>query len=189
MVKLGKRFEQAIALAIELHGSQKRKFGKTPYISHLLCVAALVLQDGGDEEQAIAALLHDAVEDRGGRATLERIEKAFGARVAEMVEACSDSMEWPKKPWRQRKEGHLARLKDAPPEVCRVMLADKLCNTRSLLRGLRENGPQVWRHFNGGRDGSLWYFRQMQALLSAKAPGYMADELARVLDEIERLAG
>lgn len=187
--KMGKRFRQAFELALELHGGQKRKMGKTPYISHLMCVASLVMQDGGDEDEAIVALLHDAPEDRGGHKTLARIEEMFGSHVAEMVEACSDSLEWPKRPWQERKDGHLARLQDALPEVCHVLLADKLCNGRSLLRGLRENGGNAWNYFHGGKEGTLWYFRQMYELLSAKKPCYLADELGRVLEEIERLAG
>ena len=186
---MGKRFQQAFELALDLHGSQKRKMGRTPYISHLMCVSALVIQDGGDEDEAIAALLHDAPEDRGGRKTLARIETLFGSHVAEMVEACSDSLEWPKRPWQERKDGHLARLKEAPPEVCHVLLADKLCNGRSLLCGLREHGEHAWDYFHGGKEGTLWYFRQMYTLLAAKKPCYLADELGRVLTEIERLAG
>jgi (p)ppGpp synthase/HD superfamily hydrolase len=186
--KLGRRFEQALKLAMQLHRKQKRKISRTPYFSHLMEVAALVLQDGGSEDQAITALLHDAAEDQGGRAILQQIKRQFGNDVAEMVEACSDSLDLVKSPWQERKERHLAHLQNAPQGAYRVLLADKICNGRSLLRNLRQDGPRVWGYFNGGKEGTLWYYRAMYQLLSAKQPGVLADELRWVIEEIEAFA-
>jgi (p)ppGpp synthase/HD superfamily hydrolase len=182
------RFQEALTLAAELHAGQTRKGTEVPYISHLLGVTALVLQDGGGEDEAIAALLHDAAEDRGGEETLALIRQRFGEQVAEIVEAASDTLEDPKPPWRERKEAHLAHVKGVSPQTCRVLLADKLYNARSVLRDLRLQGNRVWDKFKGKKDGTLWYYRQMHTLLAAKKPGYLADELGRVLAEIERIA-
>jgi len=187
-VQLGYRFEQAFILARELHAGQKRKLGRAPYVSHLLMVAAEVLENGGTEDHAIIALLHDSAEDQGGEKTLTRIEELFGADIASMVEACSDTLKKPKPPWRKRKETHLQRLRKAPKEVCLIMLADKLCNARSLLRGLSQQGESVWSHFSSGKEGTLWYYRQMHQLLSKRHPGVMADELDSLLEKIEHFS-
>ena len=131
------------------------------YVSHLLIVAGLVLEFGGDEDDAIAGLLHDAVEDAGGRARLEDIEKQFGARVARIVEACSDTDAVPKPPWRQRKHAYIAHLNDASPSARLVSAADKLANVRSIIKDYREIGEALWSRFKGGRDGTLWYYRAL----------------------------
>src|SRR5574338_1076604 len=123
---LGARFDDALVFAARLHRRQIRKGTRIPYIAHLLAVTALVVEDGGDEDQAIAALLHDSVEDQGGLATLEEIRQRFGERVAGIVLACSDSTTSPRPPWRERKENYLAHLKHAPPDALRVSLADKV---------------------------------------------------------------
>lgn len=182
------RFREALVFAAELHAGQKRKGTHIPYISHLLGVAALVLEDGGDEDQAIAALLHDAVEDQGGMGTLETIRDRFGSRVAAIVEGCTDSFHTPKYPWRERKEQYIAHLYAASPEVRRVSLADKLHNARSILADLRQNGGAIWDRFRGGKGGSLWYYRELLEVFQQTCDGYMVEELARVLAEIERLA-
>jgi (p)ppGpp synthase/HD superfamily hydrolase len=186
--RLGARFEQAFALASRLHAGQTRKQSPVPYIAHLLGVAALVIEDGGDEDEAIAALLHDAPEDQGGEETLALIEEQFGERVARIVADCSDTFEKPKPPWRERKQTHLARLGDTEPDTCRVMLADKLYNARTILNDLHREGDAAWEKFNGGKQGTLWYYREMHALLSARLPGELADQLGRVIEEIERLS-
>jgi (p)ppGpp synthase/HD superfamily hydrolase len=186
---LGTRFEEAFALANQLHQDHVRKAGEIPYISHLLSVTALVLQDGGNEDEAIAALLHDAVEDQGGEQTLTLIRKKFGDAVAEIVYECSDSFTTPKPPWQKRKEEHIARLKNASPSAHRVMLADKLHNARAVLREFREKGEKAWELSKGGKEGMLWHFHAIHETLGETNQGYLWQELGRVIEEIERLAG
>jgi (p)ppGpp synthase/HD superfamily hydrolase len=182
---LSERFQDALSLAGELHAGQTRKGSRVPYIAHLLGVAALVLEDGGDEDEAIAALLHDAAEDQGGAETLAAIEAQFGARVARIVADCSDTFETPKPPWQARKEAHLARVKSFGPDSCRVMLADKLYNARTLVNDLHREGEAAWDKFNGGKEDTLWYYREMHALLSARLPGELADQLGRTIRQFE----
>jgi len=181
------RFQKAIEYAAFLHTGQMRKGTDIPYIAHLLGVTALVLEEGGDEEEAIAALLHDAVEDQGGQATLEEIRKRFGERVARIVEACSDSDTIPKPPWRERKERYIAHIRHAPSDVRRVSLADKLYNARAILADFRRVGEKVWERFTGGREGTLWYYRELVKTFREAGPGFMAEELDRVVTELERL--
>ena len=154
---LGQRFDAALGHAARLHRTQLRKATDVPYVSHLLAVASLVIEDGGDEDEAIAALLHDAVEDQGGVAVLDDIRARFGPRVADIVEACSDSLaEDPaaKAPWRARKEQYLAHMAEAPAAVLRVACADKLHNARCMLAEYRTMGEALWDRFNGGRAGT-----------------------------------
>lgn len=151
------RFEDGLIYALRLHADQVRKATGVPYASHLLAVAAIVMEHGGDEDEAIAALLHDAVEDQGGDAVAEEIRERFGDRVADLVLACSDTRTFPKPPWRDRKEAHLEHLESAGPSVCLIAAADKLHNARSTLTALHENGDGVWERFRSGRDGMLWY--------------------------------
>jgi len=184
---LTRRFEDALIFAIHLHADQKRKSSGVPYIAHLLAVASLVLESGGDEDLVIAALLHDAVEDQGGLATLLEIQRRFGERVARIVDGCSDASEQPKPPWRPRKEAHLERLHHADWDVRRVALADKLHNARSLLEDIRRDGVISLERFRGGRDGTLWYYQSAVALFQETDPGPWADELGRVVAEIESL--
>lgn len=166
-----------------------RKGTTIPYVSHLLGVAALVLEAGGDEDQAIAALLHDAVEDQGGAATQAEIQRRFGDRVAAIVAACSDTDRHPKPPWRERKEAYLRHLAHAPREALLVSLADKVHNSRSLLADLRDDGDRTWSRFSGGKEGELWYYRRLADTFGAIAPGRLAAELERTVREIERLSG
>lgn len=187
--RLGKRFEEALILANQLHAGQIRKWSNIPYIAHLLSTAALVLQDGGDEDEAIAALLHDAVEDQGGEKTLALIRDKFGERIAKIVDECSDTDTIPKPPWRKRKEEHIARLQKASQSTHRVMLADKLQNARALLKSLRTHGEAAWDVFRGGKDGLLWYYRTTYEVLGKTNQDYLWQEFGRVLEEIERLAG
>jgi (p)ppGpp synthase/HD superfamily hydrolase len=186
--RLSYRFEQAMQVAVRLHGNQLRKGTRIPYVAHLLAVAALVLEDGGDEDQAIAALLHDAPEDQGGRAALEQIRTLFGEHVAQLVDGCTDSYDIPKPPWRQRKENYLAHLPSVSSEVQRISLADKLHNARSILADLRLSGNAVWKRFTGGKEGTLWYYKSLVQVFQALDPSPMSAELSRVLLEIERLA-
>lgn len=185
---LGERFEEALQLAARLHQSQTRKTNGVPYISHLMAVSALVIQDGGSEDEAIAALLHDAAEDQGGDETLTIIRERFGENAARIVAACSDTLEEPKPPWRERKEKHIEHIRHASPSVHRVTLADKLHNARSILRDLRKMGSALWGNFNGGKAGTLWYYRTLYKLLAESNQGYLIEELGRVIDQIEELA-
>jgi (p)ppGpp synthase/HD superfamily hydrolase len=184
---LTQRFKEALDYALELHGDQQRKGSDTPYIAHLLAVASLVLEDGGDEEQAIAALLHDAPEDQGGLDTLEAIRQRFGDRVADIVHGCTDTYEMPKPPWRQRKENYLEHLRMAPEDVRRVSLADKLHNARSILTDLLRSGEDVWARFNGGKEGTLWYYRSLLFVFRSRGELPLVTELGWVLQRIESL--
>jgi (p)ppGpp synthase/HD superfamily hydrolase len=186
--RLSRRFEQALVCAFQLHRDQTRKGTHTPYIAHLLAVASLVIEDGGDEDQAIAALLHDAVEDQGGRVTLEKIKTRFGERVAWIVEGCSDTDTLPKPPWRERKEAYLEHLRGAAAEIRRVSLADKLHNARSILADLRQSRDGVWKRFSGGKEGTLWYYRSLVEIFSEAVDGRMVVELKNVVYEIEKLS-
>ena len=186
---LESRFEEALIYAARLHVGQKRKGKDIPYISHLLAVAALVFEAGGDADEVIAALLHDSVEDQGGLETLLEIRRRFGDRVAMIVEGCSDSLGTPKPAWLERKASYLAHLASAPSEVRRVSLADKLHNARMILADLEEYGEATWSRFNGGRQGSLWYYQSLVEIFQESEPGYMQREFTRVVQEIHRLSG
>ena len=185
--RLTTRFEEALVYATQLHAGQNRKRSYVPYISHLLAVTALVLEDGGDEDQAIAALLHDAVEDQGGIATLEEIRSSFGERVASIVIGCTDAYSIPKPPWRQRKEDYIASLRQADEAVRRVSLADKVHNARSTLRDLSREGDEVWARFNGGKDGTLWYYHQLIDAFGQFGTSYLLDVFKRTVSDIESL--
>jgi GTP pyrophosphokinase len=152
---------EAFEFAAEKHGGQVRKASTTPYIAHLMGVASLVLEFGGDEDMAIAALLHDVVEDCGGAPMLKEVKRRFGSRVTKIVDGCTDSDTDPKPPWRERKETYLQHLKKADAETRLVSAADKLNNVRSIVADYREVGESVWERFNGGRDGTLWYYRAL----------------------------
>ncbi len=184
---LGPRFEDALAYATRLHARQMRKSTTIPYVSHLLSVCALVLEDGGDEDQAIAALLHDAVEDQGGAPRLEEIRGRFGNRVATIVAGCTDSDVVPKPPWRERKERYIAHLRHASRDVLRVSRADKLHNARSILSDLRHQGDTVWHRFTASRQSVLWYYDALLEAYKETGGGRMAEELERVLSEIHSI--
>ena len=191
MTTLSDKFEEALALAHQLHRHQRRKGNDAPYVAHLLGVASSVLKAGGDEDEAIAGLLHDAVEDQGGSAVLAQIRERFGDRVAGIVEACSEWIDEDEKaPWRERKETSIRHVATASPSELLVIAADKLDNARSLRADYREAGEDLWDRFHGGRDGTLWYYRAMlEALLAAAAPAMLTTELTHVVEEIEREAG
>jgi GTP pyrophosphokinase len=185
---LSERFDQAFRYASELHREQKRKGSNTPYISHLMGVASLVLEDGGSEDEAIAALLHDAPEDQGGREVLEEIRRRFGEHVAMIVDGCTDSYEKLKPAWQPRKERFLERLPNSAQEVQRVALADKLYNARSLLADLRRTGEKIWVRFNGGKKGTLWYYRSLVEVYRNLPPTPMFAAFEETVTRIEALA-
>ena len=182
---LGPKFEEAMIFANRIHAQQKRKATGAPYMAHILGVTAMVLEDGGSEDEAIGALLHDAAEDQGGEEILAAIREKFGEKVEQIVRECSDTLISPKPPWKERKENHLNEMANALPETIRIMQADKVYNARNLQRTLIEQGPQTWQNFKGGREGTLWYFRQMHTLLSRTRPGYLMKELARLIEVLE----
>ena len=177
----------AAAFALRIHGAQTRKGSAVPYISHLLGVASLVLEHGGDEEQAIAGLLHDAVEDQDAH-QLDIIRDRFGARVAAIVAGCTDADTLPKPPWRARKEAYIAHLEHAGPDVWLVSCADKLHNARAIGTDLRTHGQAVYDRFRGGRDGTLWYYGTLSEVFTRLMPGALAAELAQAVREMERLS-
>jgi (p)ppGpp synthase/HD superfamily hydrolase len=180
-MEYSERVVDAMAFMYELHRKQVRKGSEAPYITHLFAVASLVGEYGGDEDQFIAALLHDAVEDQGGLATLERIREKFGPRVAELVWGCSDTDVEPKPPWRKRKEIYIAALAGESPALRLISAADKLHNIRSVVRDLRQHGTEVWTRFKGKRDGSLWYYDAVYAALSNEWEHPILRELAEAL--------
>jgi len=178
------RILDAVALAFELHSKQKRKLSGVPYISHLMAVAATVGDHGGDEDQFVAALLHDAAEDQGGHDTLARIRERFGEAVARYVEGCTDAFTVPKPPWRGRKEDFLKRLEDADARVKLVVAADKLHNARATVTALRQHGEAIWGEFRGGRDDTLWYYAEV---LRALAKGWSHPVLRELADAVDAL--
>ena len=172
-----------------MHANQLRAGGQTPYIAHPMAVCALVLEAGGDEDQAIAALLHDTAEDHGGRKRLEDIRQRFGERVAAIVEGCTDTLDEPRPPWRVRKERYLDHLRQASDDVLLVAMADKLHNARSVLIDYQQHGEAIWSRFAGGRDYATWYLVELARLFGRKRPSVLADELSRVVREIVELVG
>jgi (p)ppGpp synthase/HD superfamily hydrolase len=177
----GSRLGAAVAYALELHGEQVRKGTEIPYVTHLFSVCALVLEDDGTEDEAVAALLHDGPEDQGGQATLDEIKRRFGPSVARMVAGLSDTLESPKPPWRERKEAYLDRLRDEPASVLRISLADKLHNLRSVAVDLDLHGEDLWARFHAGRDDQAWYYRSLHGIFKGGVPG------SRNLPEFRRL--
>ena len=187
-VAMTSRFEQALMFAAQLHREQRRKGSSIPYVSHLLAVASLVIEHGGDEDEAIAALLHDAIEDQGGAKTREEIHRRFGGRVTAIVEGCTDSEIIPKPPWEERKRVYIARLRKAAAPVRLVIAADKLHNTRSILIDYRNLGEEIWQRFVTGKEGTLWYYQSVLDVLIQAGRTPLVDELDRVVSELERLA-
>ena len=191
-ILLGERFSEALAYAAELHAAQTRKAKPTPYVAHLMAVSSMVLECGGGEDEAIAALLHDAAEDQGGQATLDEIRRRFGPRVAGIVEECSDSLvdadHESKRPWQQRKEEFLARLVDASPGCRLVTSCDKLHNLSDVLADYEVVGEGLWDRFSGGREGSAWYYREIARIL--RDDGHRAArELVRASARLDQLLG
>jgi len=186
---LSERFAQAVAYALDVHRNQERKGSRVPYAAHVLGVASLVLEHAGDEDEAIAAVLHDSVEDQGGERRLTEVRALFGERVADIVLGCTDTVADPKPPWRERKERYVAHLRGASSSVRLVAAADKLYNARCIAVDYRRVGEDLWSRFTAGRDGVLWYYRAVcEALTQPDAEPRMAlvTELDRTVREIVR---
>ena len=184
---LSHRFTQALVYATELHAEQIRKGSKVPYISHLLGVASIALEYGADEDEAIAALLHDAIEDQGGQTVRAEIRVRFGERVTEIVDGCTETDTTPKPPWAERKKAYIARISSTLPSVRLVSAADKLHNIRSILKDYRTQGDVVWDLFKGGKQGTLWYYRSLVAAFHEADSTPIVIELDRLVTELERL--
>jgi (p)ppGpp synthase/HD superfamily hydrolase len=185
VVPLGPRFERAMLFATRKHSGQHRKGTTVPYVAHLLGVTSLVLEAGGDEDLAIAALLHDVVEDCGGAPMLKEIRRRFGKRVAHVVGGCTDTDLDPKPPWLQRKKDYIAHLRTADVDTRLVSAADKLYNVRSIVAAYREVGDRVWERFQGKRDGTLWYYRALLDEFRCKKENPLTRELERAVFELE----
>ena len=188
-IKLGPRFLRAFLFAAEKHKGQTRKASTIPYIAHLMGVASLVLEAGGDEDLAIAALLHDVVEDCGGKPMLKEVRRRFGARVAHVVEGCTDDDTGgePKPSWRERKETYLRHLRTADADTQLVSAADKLNNVRSILSDYRAVGESVWERFKGGREGTLWYYRTLLAIFLQHRPNRITRDFELTMHELNSL--
>jgi (p)ppGpp synthase/HD superfamily hydrolase len=186
--KLSERFDEALKFASELHRTQTRKGGDIPYVGHLLSVASLVIEGGGTETQAIAGLLHDAVEDQGGPPTLAAIRERFGDDVATIVDQCSDTDVVPKPPWKKRKQDYIDHLGYASEATILVSLSDKLDNARAILRDYRVHGPELWKRFSvHDPQEHLWYYRSLLAVYKNRNSTWLVAELERVLGELEDL--
>lgn len=178
------RFDQALGYASRLHRGQHRKGAEIPYVAHLLAVTSLVLEHGGSEDEAIAALLHDAIEDVGGEALRREIQERFGKAVLAIVEGCTDADQQPKPPWRERKQAFVERLAEAAAPVRLVVAADKLHNVRSMLADHARIGDRLWQRFRGGRDGTLWYYRAVADTLREVEQTPLVEELDRAVTEL-----
>jgi len=168
-VYLTDRFFKAMAYATEAHKEQVRKSTDIAYISHPFGVASLVIEAGGDEDQAIAGLLHDVAEDCGGEPRLVEIAALFGDRVAHIVRGCSDSLvvdEDKKAPWRERKEAHIQHLRTSDADVLLVTAADKTHNARAISTDIQSIGNKVWDRFNSDQEQILWYYNSVYTVLS-----------------------
>jgi (p)ppGpp synthase/HD superfamily hydrolase len=182
---LGPRLQHAFRYAAEKHAGQTRKQSAVPYLSHLMAVASLVLEAGGDEDMAIAALLHDVVEDCGGLPRLREVRKLFGARVAKIVEGCTDSFGEPKAEWIERKKDYLREVKHADAETRLVSASDKLHNVRTILADYRQDGEAIWTRFNGKKEGTLWYYRALIDEYRRRNPNRNTRELEIAVTELE----
>ena len=192
-MKITQQFEKALVFAVQLHRHQFRKGGELPYIGHLLGVCGIAIENGADEDESIAALLHDSIEDQaegfGGAGKLrEHIRAEFGAQVLAIVEGCTDAETIPKPPWRERKEGYVAHLADASPSVLLVSASDKLYNARAILQDFREVGYAGWMRFTGGKEGTLWYYRALSDAFQAHGSTSLRREVERTVHEMETVA-
>lgn len=189
MTLLTRRFDDALLYASHIHGGHLRKGTSIPYLSHLLSVSALTMEHGGDEDQAIGALLHDAAEDCGGEPRLRDIRLRFGEAVADIVSDCTDSWTEPKPPWRARKEAYLASIAHKPEASLLVSLADKTHNARAIAADLRESGDALWSRFSASPDETLWYYRSLAEAFGSRMPCALAGHLERSVMEMHQLAG
>lgn len=182
---LSARFNEALVYAAMVHRHQTRKGTSIPYVAHLLAVSSIVIEHGGTEDEAIAALLHDTIEDQGIEQA-DVIRASFGEAVFDIVEGCSDAAVpkgESKPPWRARKEAYIAHVRGASSPTRLVSAADKLHNARSVLTDYRALGEALWNRFSGGRD-TIWYYR---ALVSSFREGAQSDGLRRIVDELDRV--
>jgi (p)ppGpp synthase/HD superfamily hydrolase len=178
---LTQRYDEAFRYAHGLHGTQTRKGTSIPYIAHLMIVSALVIENGGGEDQAIGGLLHDAAEDQGGAKTLQEIRTRFGDAVAEIVSDCTDSWDEPKPDWQPRKEAYLAKLPSKPERSLLVSLADKTHNAEAILFDYGVLGNALWGRFNGGAAGTRWYYQSLAKIFAQVLPGQLSDRLSRAV--------
>jgi (p)ppGpp synthase/HD superfamily hydrolase len=189
MTRLTSRFDEAFRYAHELHAEQTRKGTAAPYIGHLMGVASIVLDDGGNEDEAIGGLLHDAAEDHGGRGRLEDIRARFGQAVARIVEDCTDSWDTPRAPWLERKKTYIEHARHLSPSSLRVSAADKVHNSYAILRDLRNMGEKVWDRFNAGPDDVMSYYESLVRAFREAGGGKLVDELERIVRGIQREMG
>ncbi len=189
MAKLTPRFDEAFRYAHEVHVTQTRKGTGSPYVSHLMGVTSLVLDDGGNEDEAIAALLHDAAEDHGGRERLEDIRVRFGDTVAKIVEDCTDSWTEPKEPWLERKQAYIQHARHLSGPSLRVSAADKVHNAYAILRDLRNVGERVFERFHATPDDVVAYYESLVRAYREAGGGLLVDELDRIVRGIQREMG
>jgi GTP pyrophosphokinase len=187
-MNLSPKFYQALHYAVLIHAGQFRKGTGIPYLAHLLGVASIALEHGANEDEAIGALLHDAGEDAGGDGRIEDVRHRFGNAVADIVRGCTDAVTSPKPPWRKRKEDYIAHVPAASPSVQLVSASDKLHNARAILRDYRRLGDSLWPRFNGGKEGTLWYYRSLVTAFGQAGRNELVAELDRVVTELEQLA-
>jgi (p)ppGpp synthase/HD superfamily hydrolase len=189
MAPFSRRLDDAFAYAHAAHAAQVRKGTTAPYIGHLMGVASIVMDDGGTEDEVIAALLHDAAEDAGGRERLDDIREHFGDAVAAIVSDCTDAWTAPKPPWMERKKQYLEHARALTPSSLRVSAADKVHNAYAILRDLRNAGERVWERFNATPDDVLWYYQSLVRAYREAGGGKLVDELERIVRGIEREMG
>ncbi|GAB4460147.1 MAG: HD domain-containing protein [Elainellaceae cyanobacterium] len=187
-VILGDRFADAFTYALHLHRYQSRKVNAAPYISHLMAVAALVLEDGGSEEEAIAALLHDAVEDQGGEPIYTEILRRYGSQVAAIVHDCTVPPRAASQTWKSHKLDYLNQIRHASPEAQRVILADKLHNVRSLITNLRQTGESTWSAFAASKADNLWLHQELADLFEQYAHSSLVAEFRQQIHTLLSLA-
>lgn len=184
---LKQRFSEALEYATTLHSKQIRKGSDTPFITHLLSVSALILEDGGSEDEAIAGLLHDAVEDQGGLIRLEEIKVKFGDNVAGIILECSESHTHPKPPWKDRKMASIRKMNNVSDSAIRVILADKIHNARSIIHEYHKHGEKFWDSFKAGKEGTVWYYKEILSVLQKRTFSVLLDELSQLVLTIENL--
>jgi len=188
-VVLTPRFSDAFSYALRAHAGQTKKGTAIPYIAHLMDVTALVLMHGGNEDEAVGALLHDAAEDAGGRPRLDDIRQRFGDAVADIVEDCSDTLETPKPPWLQRKTAYIEHLPQVSASTRLVSAADKTANVRTIVADFKSIGGKVFERFAGRTHGTLWYYRTLADIFLRLGPVALARQLDDTVRELQRLTG
>jgi len=192
--QISQRLYEAVEFTFKLHGRDARKASPVPYLAHLLSVCAMVQMDGGDEDEAIAALLHDALEDKPQETNRQEIRERFGERVVIIIDASIDvPLDYQggaKPPWRQRKEAYLEHIHEVEPKLLRVTIADKVDNARSILADYQRLGDRLWKRFKAGKTEQVWYYTScVQAYEHAGCRGPLLDELRRLVDQIRTLVG